>query len=125
MTGMKPHCASKEVGATVAAASGTDLDTVCVLPWPPRSSQPETMPNRPRNGASRRPTSRVVRQPSHLPRPSAALLLRHGVSLCCGPEHGGLSLRPRAVIHAAVVRNVLGLRPLWRLKAVLKPKASA
>ncbi len=35
MTGMKPHCASKEVGATVAAASGTDLDTVCVLPLAP------------------------------------------------------------------------------------------
>ncbi len=38
---------------------------------------------------------------------------------------GPVSLRRRAVTHAAVVRNVLGLRPLWRLKAVLKPKASA
>ncbi|GGQ33170.1 hypothetical protein GCM10010266_65480 [Streptomyces griseomycini] len=31
----------------------------------------------------------------------------------------------RTATQTTVARNVLGLRPLWRLKAALKPKASA
>lgn len=60
--------------------------------------------------------------PGRLPTPE---LQRDASVSCRGPDRGSVSPRPRAVTHAAVVRYALGLRPLWRLKAALKPKASA
>ncbi len=73
--------------------------------------------------------------PAFLPRPAAPaphrLLDARGCGMTPRCRAAGrivgrpVPVRRHAVTHAAVVRNTLGLRPLWRLKAVLKPKASA
>ncbi|CAM5352973.1 hypothetical protein SGLAM104S_04144 [Streptomyces glaucescens] len=82
-------------------------------------------------GGAIRPGRQPIRDvPVTRPRRNAALvshcpLLHPWLAKQLRRAVGYLGRREPGPVEAAATRNMLGLRPLWRLNAALKPKASA